>query len=51
MNRDDFILLNDNIIYLDNGATTLKPKFYQKLLVIIIITIVRMPIEGTMILV
>lgn len=26
MNRDDFIMLNKDIIYFDNGATTLKPK-------------------------
>ena len=26
MNRDDFLMLNKDIIYLDNGATTLKPK-------------------------
>ena len=26
MNREDFLLLNQNIIYLDNGATSLKPK-------------------------
>ena len=26
MNREDFNLLNNNIIYFDNGATTLKPK-------------------------
>ena len=26
MNREDFPLLSKNIIYLDNGATTLKPK-------------------------
>jgi len=26
MNRDDFNMLNQNIIYLDNGATSLKPK-------------------------
>ena len=26
MNRDDFLMLNHDIIYLDNGATTLKPK-------------------------
>ena len=26
MNRDDFNILNKNIIYLDNGATSLKPK-------------------------
>lgn len=26
MNRSDFNMLNDNIVYLDNGATTLKPK-------------------------
>ena len=25
MNRDDFIFLKTNTIYLDNGATTLKP--------------------------
>ncbi len=26
MNREDFLLLNKNIIYFDNAATTLKPK-------------------------
>ena len=26
MNRDDFYLLSDSLIYFDNGATTLKPK-------------------------
>lgn len=26
MNRDDFKILSNNIIYFDNGATTLKPK-------------------------
>ena len=26
MNREDFLLLKQNIIYLDNGATSLKPK-------------------------
>ena len=26
MNREDFPILNSNIIYFDNGATTLKPK-------------------------
>ncbi len=26
MNRDDFYLLKQDVIYLDNGATTLKPK-------------------------
>ena len=26
MNRDDFLILNSDIIYLDNAATTLKPK-------------------------
>ena len=26
MNREDFPLLKQNIIYFDNGATTLKPK-------------------------
>ena len=26
MNREDFPMLNQDIIYLDNGATTLKPK-------------------------
>ena len=25
MNRDDFYVLNKDIVYLDNGATTLKP--------------------------
>ena len=27
MNREDFIMANDKLIYFDNGATTLKPKF------------------------
>ena len=26
MNRDDFLMLNKDIVYFDNGATTLKPK-------------------------
>lgn len=26
MNREDFLMLEENIIYFDNGATTLKPK-------------------------
>ena len=26
MNRDDFMMLDGSVIYLDNGATTLKPK-------------------------
>ena len=26
MNREDFPMLNEDIIYLDNGATSLKPK-------------------------
>ena len=26
MNRNDFPILDSGIIYLDNGATTLKPK-------------------------
>ena len=26
MNREDFLMLNQNIIYFDSGATTLKPK-------------------------
>ena len=26
MNRDDFLMLNKDLIYFDNGATTLKPK-------------------------
>lgn len=26
MNRDDFLMLNDDVVYFDNGATTLKPK-------------------------
>lgn len=30
MNRDDFEMLNSNIIYFDNGATTLKPKCVVK---------------------
>ncbi len=25
MNREDFSILKNNIIYFDNGATTLKP--------------------------
>ena len=27
MNRDDFLLLNSGVIYFDNAATTLKPKY------------------------
>ena len=38
MNREDFPMLNDNLIYFDNGATTMKPqividsitKYYSK---------------------
>ena len=26
MNREDFLMLNNDIVYFDNGATTLKPK-------------------------
>ena len=26
MNREDFLILNNNLIYFDNGATSLKPK-------------------------
>ena len=26
MNREDFPMINNNLIYFDNGATTLKPK-------------------------
>ena len=26
MNREDFLMLSDDIVYFDNGATTLKPK-------------------------
>lgn len=26
MNREDFPMINDNLIYFDNGATTMKPK-------------------------
>ena len=26
MNREDFPMLNENIVYFDNGATTLKPR-------------------------
>lgn len=32
MNRDDFKLLNQDIIYFDNGATTLKPKILSETL-------------------
>lgn len=32
MNRDDFKLLNQDIIYFDNGATTLKPKVLSETL-------------------
>ena len=30
MNRDDFPILNSNIIYFDSGATTLKPKILSE---------------------
>ena len=26
MNRDDFEIIDDNLIYFDNGATTFKPR-------------------------
>ena len=26
MNRDDFLMMSDDLIYFDNGATTMKPK-------------------------
>ena len=31
MNREDFIMLRDNIVYLDNGATTLKPNVLSEI--------------------
>ncbi|MDD2435274.1 MAG: cysteine desulfurase [Bacilli bacterium] len=30
MNREDFLMLQNNLIYLDNGATTLKPKILSE---------------------
>lgn len=33
MNREDFCLLKQNIIYFDNGATTLKPKVLKESLI------------------
>ncbi len=33
MNREDFELLKQNIIYFDNGATTLKPKVLKEALI------------------
>jgi len=30
MNREDFLMLKQNIVYLDNGATTLKPKILSE---------------------
>ena len=30
MHREDFLLLKQNIVYLDNGATTLKPKIISE---------------------
>ena len=30
MNREDFPILNQDIVYFDNGATTLKPKCVVK---------------------
>lgn len=30
MNREDFLMLKNNIIYFDNGATTLKPKILSE---------------------
>ncbi len=32
MNRNDFPMLNNDIYYFDNGATTLKPKSLSMLL-------------------
>lgn len=31
MNRDDFKILKKDVIYFDNGATTLKPKVVRVL--------------------
>ena len=33
MNREDFPLLKENIIYFDNGATTLKPSVLKESLI------------------
>lgn len=30
MNREDFLMLNQNIVYFDSGATTLKPKILSE---------------------
>ncbi len=49
MNREDFNILNQNIIYFDNAATSLKPKKLLIVLLIIITTIVLMHIEVTII--
>ncbi len=31
MNREDFEILKTNIIYFDNGATTLKPRILSEI--------------------
>lgn len=51
MNREDFTMLTKNVIYFDNGATTLKPKVLEKPSQNTIMNIVLMPIEGIMTLV
>jgi selenocysteine lyase/cysteine desulfurase len=51
MNRNDFPMLNNDIYYFDNGATTLKPKSVIKAVLIIMRIIVLMLIGETMILV
>lgn len=49
MNREDFPILKNDIIYFDNGATTLKPKCVIDKITVIMKIIVLMLIEVIMI--
>lgn len=51
MNREDFLMCKDALIYLDNGATTFKPKQVIIRLLTIIRSILLIVIEVIMILV
>ena len=49
MNREEFPMLNTNYIYLDNGATTWKPKYVVDKINEYTLSILQMLIEVTMI--
>ena len=53
MNREDFPMLKQDIVYFDNGATTLKPQcvidkmvdYYSNILLIFIVVIIMRQLE------